>query len=75
MIAKRKMKPFATCFVNDLPAGAILLQPNTLQIIEEIKNSGINRLDLFFTIDGPNVHLIYFGRTAEMVLQLVKDKR
>ncbi len=57
-------------------SGIILLQPNTLQIIEEIKkfreSTGLN---LFYTIDaGPNIHLIYFEEQREMVLQFVNDK-
>jgi len=57
-------------------SGAILLQPNTLQIIEEIKKFRESTgLDLFFTIDaGPNVHLIYFEEQREMVLQFVNDR-
>ncbi|MCK9639430.1 MAG: diphosphomevalonate decarboxylase [Prolixibacteraceae bacterium] len=57
-------------------SGTILLQPNTLQIIEEIKKFRESTgLDLFFTIDaGPNVHLIYFEDQREMVLQFVKEK-
>jgi len=58
------------------PAGAILLQPNTLNIITEIKKfRELTGYDLFFTIDaGPNVHLIYFEDQREMVLQFVKEK-
>jgi diphosphomevalonate decarboxylase len=57
-------------------SGTILLQPNTLQIIAEIKKfRESTRLDLFFTIDaGPNVHLIYFEDQREMVLQFVKER-
>jgi len=57
-------------------SGTILLQPNTLQIIEDIKKFRESTgLDLFFTIDaGPNVHLIYFEDQREMVLQFVKDR-
>jgi diphosphomevalonate decarboxylase len=57
-------------------SGTILLQPNTLQIIEEIKKFRESTgLDIFFTIDaGPNVHLIYFENQREMVHQFVRDK-
>ena len=53
----------------------LLLKPNTLNIIEEIKRfrerSG---LDLFFTIDaGPNVHLIYYLDQRDQVLEFVNQ--
>jgi diphosphomevalonate decarboxylase len=55
--------------------GILLLKPETLRIIEEIRRfreeSG---LDLFFTIDaGPNVHLIYFEDQREMILPFVQQ--
>jgi diphosphomevalonate decarboxylase len=55
--------------------GEILLEPNTLLIIEAIRRfrsqSGI---DLFFTIDaGPNVHLIYFEDQREEVRFFVRQ--
>jgi len=54
----------------------ILLQPETLHLIREIRqfrqSSG---LDLFFTIDaGPNVHLIHYEDQREQVLSFVRDK-
>jgi len=53
----------------------LLLKPDTLHIIEEIKlfreTSG---LDLFYTIDaGPNVHLIYYEDQREQVLSFVRQ--
>ncbi len=53
----------------------LLLKPNTLQIIEAIKNFREKTgLDLFFTIDaGPNVHLIYFEDQRDSILQFVQN--
>ncbi len=53
----------------------LLLKPNTIKIIEEIKyfrkTSG---LDLFFTIDaGPNIHLIYYDDQRKQVLAFVES--
>jgi len=54
----------------------MMLQPNTLNIVTEIKQfRESNGLDLFFTIDaGPNVHLIYYEDQRERVLQFVMDR-
>jgi len=54
----------------------MLLQPETLHIIREIKQfrdqTGLN---LFFTLDaGPNVHLIHFEDQRELVIPFVKEK-
>ena len=51
----------------------LLLKPNTLHIIEEIKRfRNSTGLDLFYTIDaGPNVHLIYYEDQREQVLSFV----
>jgi diphosphomevalonate decarboxylase len=56
--------------------GILLLKPETLRIIEEIRRfREESRLDLFFTIDaGPNVHLIYFEDQREMILPFVRHK-
>jgi len=53
----------------------LLLKPNTLWIIEEIKRfRQTAALDLFFTIDaGPNVHLIYYEDQREQVLPFVRE--
>jgi diphosphomevalonate decarboxylase len=55
--------------------GIMLLKPNTLLIIEEIRHfRETTGLDLFFTIDaGPNVHLIYFEDQREMIVSFVRD--
>lgn len=52
----------------------LLLKPNTLHILEEIKRfREATGLDLFFTIDaGPNVHLIYYKDQREQVLEFVR---
>ena len=57
-------------------SGVLLLKPNTLRIIEEIKRfRETTGLDLFFTIDaGPNVHLIYFEEQWELILDFVQGK-
>ena len=56
-------------------SNGLLLKPNTLRIIEEIKCfRQTTGLDLFFTIDaGPNVHLIYYEDQREMVLPFVRE--
>ncbi len=53
----------------------LLLKPNTLHIIEEIKQFRKSTgFDLFFTIDaGPNVHLIYFEDKREEIIQFVRQ--
>ncbi|MEI7523144.1 MAG: diphosphomevalonate decarboxylase [Mariniphaga sp.] len=53
----------------------LLLKPNTLYILEEIKRfRETSGLDLFFTIDaGPNVHLIYYEDQREQVLEFVRQ--
>jgi len=56
-------------------SNGLLLKPNTLHIIEEIKKfRETNGFDLFFTIDaGPNVHLIYYEDQREQVVSFVKQ--
>lgn len=56
-------------------SGGLLLKPNTLHIIEAIKQFRESTgLELFFTIDaGPNVHLIYYEDQREAVLPFVKQ--
>jgi len=56
-------------------SGELLLKPNTLYIIEEIKKFRVSTgLDLFYTIDaGPNVHLIYYEEQREAVLTFVNQ--
>jgi len=56
-------------------SGIVLLKPNTLRIIEEIRRfRESTKLDLFFTIDaGPNVHLLYFEDQREMILPFVRQ--
>jgi diphosphomevalonate decarboxylase len=61
--------------MTSLPDG-LLLQPNTLGIVAEIRlfreSTG---MDLFFTIDaGPNVHLIYYEEQRKQVVQFVQDR-
>lgn len=52
----------------------LLLNANTLHIIEEIKHFRTKTaLNLFFTIDaGPNLHLLYFEDQRELVLPFVQ---
>jgi diphosphomevalonate decarboxylase len=54
----------------------ILLKPNSLQIIELIRNARKNSgLNIGFTIDaGANIHLIYFEDQKEGVHQFIKDE-
>ena len=57
-------------------ADGLLLQPETLHIIREIRQFRFSTgLDLFFTIDaGPNVHLIHYEDQREQVLAFVKER-
>jgi diphosphomevalonate decarboxylase len=57
-------------------ADGLLLQPETLHIIAEIKQfRESNGLDLFFTIDaGPNVHLIYYEDQRDLVIPFVEQR-
>lgn len=53
----------------------MLMLPNTISIIQEIKNFRKNTgLDLFFTLDaGPNIHLIYFEDQRRQVLSFLEN--
>lgn len=52
----------------------LLLNANTLHLIEEIKQFRTKTAaNLFFTIDaGPNLHLVYFEDQRELVLPLIQ---
>jgi diphosphomevalonate decarboxylase len=54
----------------------ILIQPNTLAIIQEVRNfRSETSLPLFFTLDaGPNVHLLYPANINEQVLNFIENK-
>jgi diphosphomevalonate decarboxylase len=60
--------------LSSSPAG-ILLHPNTINIIREIRDfRDSSSVDLFFTLDaGPNVHLLFFDDQREAVLQFVRN--
>lgn len=53
----------------------ILMKPNTLSIIEEVRNfRNETHIPLCFTLDaGPNVHLLYPKSEAEKVEHFIKD--
>ena len=53
----------------------ILMKPNTLRIIEEVRNfRNETHIPLCFTLDaGPNVHLLYPDSEAEKVEHFIKD--
>ena len=53
----------------------ILMKPNTLRIIEEVRNfRNETHIPLCFTLDaGPNVHLLYPESEAEKVEQFIND--
>ena len=53
----------------------ILMKPNTLRIIEEVRNfRNETRIPLCFTLDaGPNVHLLYPDSEAEKVEYYIKN--
>jgi diphosphomevalonate decarboxylase len=54
----------------------ILLQPNTLQIINEIKNyRQESKAQIYFTLDaGPNVHLLYPDAHRTEVQNFIKER-
>lgn len=56
--------------------GYILLNGNSLKIIEEIRTfREVTQLNLGFTIDaGPNIHLLYFEKDKELVEPFIQDK-
>lgn len=51
-----------------------LLKPNTLKILEKIRNARAERgWKMAFTLDaGPNVHLLYDGKQSEVILDWVQ---
>ncbi len=53
----------------------ILMKPNTLRIIEEVRNfRNETKIPLCFTLDaGPNVHLLYPEKEAEKVDDFIKN--
>lgn len=53
----------------------ILMKPNTLRIIEEVRNfRNETHIPLCFTLDaGPNVHLLYPESEAEKVEHFIRD--
>ena len=53
----------------------ILMKPNTLRIIEEVRNfRNETRIPLCFTLDaGPNVHLLYSENEADKVERFIKN--
>lgn len=54
----------------------ILLQPNTLQIISEIKNyRQESKVQVYFTLDaGPNVHLLYPESQRKEVQKFIEER-
>ena len=73
-IAENEALSLHALLMTSSPDG-LLLKPNTLNIIEAVKQfRKETNLDIFFTIDaGPNVHLIYFEDQREMVLPFVQN--
>jgi len=73
-IAENEALSLHALLMTSGPQG-LLLKPDTLYIIEEIKKfRDIFGLDLFYTIDaGPNVHLIYYEDQREQVLSFVQN--
>ncbi len=71
-IAENEALSLHALLISSQP-GELLLEPNTLHIISEIKKfRDLSGLDLFFTIDaGPNVHLIYYEDQREAVRSFV----
>ena len=53
----------------------ILMKPNTLSIIEEIRNFRVESgVDICFTLDaGPNVHLLYFEKDSDVVKAFIRE--
>ncbi len=54
----------------------ILMHPNTLAIIQEVRNFRAETgLPVFFTLDaGPNVHLLYPAHISDQVLEFIDKK-
>lgn len=54
----------------------ILMEPNTLKIINEIKNfRSKTGLNLGFTLDaGPNVHFLYCDKDKKVVENFIKEQ-
>ncbi len=73
-IAENEALSLHALLMSSSPDG-LLLKPNTLNIIEAVKQfRKETNLDLFFTIDaGPNVHLIYFEDQRDSVLPFVQN--
>ena len=73
-IAENEALSLHALLMSSSPDG-LLLKPNTLHIIEKIKQFRKSTgFDLFFTIDaGPNVHLIYFEDKREEIIQFVQQ--
>ena len=73
-IAENEALSLHALLMTSSPDG-LLLQSNTLHLIEEIKRFRTGTgLELFFTIDaGPNLHLIYLEEHRERVLSFVKN--
>jgi len=74
MISENEALSLHALLMTSGPDG-LLLRPDTLHIIEEIKHfRETSGLDLFYTIDaGPNVHLIYYEDQREQVLSFVRQ--
>ncbi|MBN1252995.1 MAG: hypothetical protein JXA16_12740, partial [Bacteroidales bacterium] len=55
--------------------GFILIEPNTLAVIEKIRNyRKINNSKLCFTLDaGPNIHLLYPDNEEDSVFEFIKN--
>ncbi len=53
----------------------ILMKPQTLSIIEEIRNfRTMFEVDICFTLDaGPNVHLLYFEKDKDIVKKFINE--
>lgn len=57
------------------PGGMILMEPNTVQIIRQIREARQKGLAVFFSLDaGPNVHLIYPEEAVLKVENFIREE-
>jgi diphosphomevalonate decarboxylase len=57
------------------PGGTILMEPNSLIIINNIKNARKHGIPVFFSLDaGPNVHLFYLDDRKEEVENFIRNE-
>jgi diphosphomevalonate decarboxylase len=57
------------------PGGVIVMEPRTLQIIQQIRSARHKGLAVFFSLDaGPNVHLLYPESAGQEVEDFIREE-